>query len=409
MQSIDELELPHLAVETPEFAENPLPEIRAARRRHPWLAKSNVGYVVTEYAAMDEILRKDGNMRMSSPEIVDLMGAHDTLWGKFTLGIMLSKSGAEHRRLRDSVAAAFRPRNVNRMRPVMRSVISDLLDEWAPKGAFDFAEFAANFPIRVMFGLIGASSELLPGIRESLEIQGSSYSLEVEKMPIIENAMNKLWSFVEQVVAERGPGGDRGDLLDDLIAINQSGVLNDEELQIMLIFLFAAGYDTSKNLLTMLMHSMLGNPDVWERCAEDRDYCDKVVKEQLRFGSPSNVYRLVTSEFEYRGVRFPENTNLFLPISVSGHDPDAFETPDVFDPEHNAGDRNLAFGRGIHLCLGQFLAQAQVEEGIHQIAQRITKPRLTGKVASRPFLGVWGIRSLPITFDPAPARHQVPA
>jgi len=383
--------------------------IKAARRQHPWLARSDAGYVITEYSAMDEILRKDDNVRMSSPEIVELMGAEGTLWGKFTLGIMLSKSGAEHKRLRDSVAAAFRPRNVNRMRPVMRSVIANLLDEWAPKGAFDFAEFAANFPIRVMFGLIGASLDHLPGIRESLEIQGASYALEVEKMPIIENAMQNLWNFVERVIDERGPNGDKGDLLDELIAINTSGVLSDEELQIMLIFLFAAGYDTSKNLMTMLMHTMLSHLDAWERCAEDRDYCDKVVKEQLRYGSPANMYRLVTEAFEYRGVRFPEKTNIFLPTSISGHDPGTFENPDTFDPERNAGDRHLAFGRGQHLCLGQFLAQAQVEEAVHQVAQRITRPRLVGKVSSRPFLGVWGIKSLPIEFEPAPARSQVAA
>lgn len=405
MPSVNELPLSHLPIATPEFSVDPMPHFEAARRQHPWLARCDVGYVVTEYAAMKEILQKDDKLRMSSKEIVDLMGARGTGWGRFTEEMMLSKSGADHSRLRGSVAAAFTPRSVNRLRPVMQEVAAALLDEWAPKAAFDFAEFAADFPIRVMFGLIGASPDLLPGIRASLEVHGSSYSLEPWRMPVIEEAYQVLWNFVDVLIVERGPDAGKGDLLDDLIAANTSGALNDEELRIMLVFLFAAGYDTSKNLLTLLMDSMLNAPDVWARCAEDRAYCDKVVEEQLRHGSPSNVYRQVTEDFEYRGVLVPKDTMLILPLTISGRDATAFQNPTAFAPDRSDTERHLAFGRGMHICLGQFLARAQAEEGVHLIAQRITHPRLAGAVTWRPFPGVWGIKSLPIAFDPGPSRR----
>jgi cytochrome P450 len=404
MPSIETLELGHLPIEEPELAEDPMPYFEAARRQHPWLARCNVGYVVTEYTAMKEILHKDGNLRMSSAEIVDIMGARGTGWGRFTEEMMLSKSGADHSRLRDSVAAAFTPRAANSLRPVMRDVVTALLDEWAPKGSFDFAEFAANFPIRVMFGLMGASPDLLPDIRSSLEVQGSSFSLEASRMPVIEQAYQVLWSFVDELIAGRGREAGKGDLLDDLIAASTSGALTDEELRIMLVFLFAAGYDTSKNLLTLLMYSMLDAPEVWARCAEDRLYCNKVVEEQLRLTSPSNVYRLVTEDLEYRGVVFPKDTMLIVPLTISGRHPEIYRNPMKFDPERSEKQRHLAFGRGIHICLGQFLARAQVQEGLHLIAQRITNPRLVGAVTWRPFPGVWGIRTLPIEFDPMP-RH----
>jgi cytochrome P450 len=71
---------------------------------------------------------------------------------------MLNRSGAEHARLRASVSAAFGRSRVKQMRPLMQTTVSALLDEWAPKGTFDFVEFAANFPIRIMFALIGAST-----------------------------------------------------------------------------------------------------------------------------------------------------------------------------------------------------------------------------------------------------------
>jgi cytochrome P450 len=408
MPAVNELELPPLALDAPDFGDDPMPHFAAARSQHDWLASSSLGPVITEYSAIDEILRLDDKLKMSGGEIVDLMGARGTGWGDFAAEMMLARSGEDHARLRNSVSGAFGPGNVQRMRPVMRETVSALLDEWAPKGAFDFSQFAARFPVRVMFGLIGASPDRLPPILNALEVQGSSFNMQVENMASIEESYQVLWRFVDELIAERGPNGGKGDLLDDMIAAKTEGRLNDKELRQMLIFLFAAGYDTSKNLLTLLMHSMIQNPQIWNRCAEDRDYCRKVVKEQLRHTSPSNTYRTVVEEFEYRDVRFPKDTMLIFPLGISGRDDRFFSDPMKFDPDRQGRAATLAFGRGMHICLGQFLAQANVEEGTHLIAQRITNPRLAGQPVWRTFAGVWGIKSLPIEFDPAPRRAGPP-
>lgn len=401
MLSISELDLAHLDIEAAEFGRNPMPHFEAARRRHPWLAGSAIGTVITEYRAIDELLRRDDTLKMPGENIAEIMGAKGTGWGAFAEDQMLCASGERHARLRASVSSALSPRGVAQLRPLMRSTIAALLDDWAPRGGFDFAEFAANFPVRVMFALIGASTGNLPAIMSSLEIHGSSFNLVVEDMPVIEAAYQTLWSFVDGLIAERGPDAGRGDLLDALIASNRNGQLTDVELRQMLILLFAAGYDTSKNLLTLLMHSMLGQPEIWRRCAEDSEYCKKVVREQLRHTSPSNSYRVVTETFEYRGVVFPKDTMLIFPLSISGRDPAIFQNPAGFDPDRQEKAGNIAFGRGMHICLGMFLAQANVEEGIHVIAQRVRNPRLAGEVIWRGFPGVWGIKHLPITFDPA--------
>jgi cytochrome P450 len=407
--SIHDLELQHLPIESRQFGIDPMPFVEQAQRQHSWLAASNLGHVVTEYRAMDEIMRLDNNLKMPGENIVDLMGARGTGWGRFAEDQMLARSGSEHARLRASVSTAFGPSSVKRMRPLMQTTVAALLDEWAPKGAFDFTEFAANFPIRIMFALIGTSTERLPAIISSLEIHGSSFNMEVEKMAIIEEAYQTLWSFVDDLIRERGQDGARGDLLDSLISAKSTGTLNDTELRQILILLFAAGYDTSKNLLTLLMHSMIQVPDIWKRCAEDPAYCRKVVVEQLRHTSPSNTYRVVTRTFDYRDVQFPQGTMLVFPVSIAGRDPSVFSNPTIFDPDRPEKAATLAFGRGMHFCLGKFLAQANVEEGAHLIAQRITNPRLAGEPIWRGFPGVWGIRSLPIEFDPAPARMPVSA
>jgi cytochrome P450 len=104
----------------------------------------------------------------------------------------------------------------------------------------------------------------------------------------------------------------------------------------------------------------------------------------------------VTESFTYRDVEIPAGTMLVFPLSVSGRDNEVFQQPHVFDPERSEKNPSQGFGRGMHMCIGQFLAIANVEEGLHQIAQRIIDPQLVGEVKWKLFPGVWGITSLPI-------------
>jgi len=395
------LDLAHLPVETATFAADPNPWMAEARHRHPWLARSHMGLVITSWRAIDAILRMDDALAMPGSEIVGIMGAEGTGWGDFAREMLLVRTGEDHARLRGAVSGAFGPGNVKRMRPVMVETIGALLDEWVPLGEFDFAAFAANFPVRVMFALIGGDVTRLPAILSSLEVQGSSFNMIVEDMPAIEAAYQVLWRFVDELVAERAAASPRGDLLDDLMAATARGEMTARELRQMLVFLFAAGYDTSKNLLTLLMDTMIGEPALWRRCGEDRAFCRDVVREQLRHTSPSNTYRVTTRAITWDGVAIPAGTMLLFPLGVSGRDRAMFAEPLRFDPEREDRTAPLAFGRGMHICLGQFLAQANVEEATHLIAQRLRNPRHAAPPQWRSFAGVWGIRSLPIAFDPA--------
>jgi cytochrome P450 len=403
MPPIDQLDLLHMPIATKEFGDDPLPWFERARKQHEWLAASDIGYVLTGYRAIDDIMRLDDKLTMPGEEIVDIMGARGTGWGDFAVDQMLVSSGERHKRLRGSVSTAFGPGNVKRLRPLMRETVTKILDEWAPKGAFDFVDFAAQFPVRVMFAMLGTSTERLPEIMKWLEVHGESFNLEVEKMDLIEHGYQTLWGFVDALVAERGRDGTSGDLLDVMIAAETNGQISDKELRQLLILMFAAGYDTTKNLTILLMRSMLDNPDVYRRCGEDFDYARKVVKEQLRFMTPSNTMRMVKDGFSYCGVDIPAGTMLVFPLTISGHDPALFGDPGKFDPERPEKHATQAFGRGMHICLGQFLAVANVEEGVHLIARRLANPRLAGEIAWKPFPGVWGITSLPIVFDPVMA------
>jgi cytochrome P450 len=412
MQTAAELDLPHLAMEEPAFAEDPFTRFAAARQEHPWLAKSAFGYVVTDYAAIKDLLSMDGPLRTAHDGVAEIMGATGSPWGRFLVEQILGQSGEAHKRMRDVLAPMFTPRNANRHRPLMRAVISRQLDEWAPKGAFDFEEFAAYFPVTVMCSLIGADPAAIPRLRSSMEALGLAMCLDRDHLPAMERGVQILDDFVHQLVAERrarGPSTGEPDLLDLLLEADHDGGLNDRELADLLIFLFVAGYDTSKNVLTLTMRLMLDRPEDWARCAEDKAFCGKVLEESLRFHSPATINRLATQDIIYRDVLFPEGTMFFLPVGVATRDPRAVPDAEAFQPERPQENRHMGFGRGMHICLGQFIARAQIEEGLHLIAQRVTRPKLVGSIGFRPFPGVWGLRGLPIEFTPAPARNDAAA
>jgi cytochrome P450 len=406
MTPITALDLSELDINAPAFWADPNPFVADARRKHAWLAKCAIGYVLTDYQSNKDLLSMDDKLRTPNKEITALMNAEGTPWGRWNNEFLLAHSGEKHRRLRNLVAPTFTPKIANLYRPIMRSVVSELLDEWAPKGHFDFAVFASYFPITVMCRLIGARSGVVPLIKDALETMGSGFSLDPSLTPALNGAFATLWDFVDALIKERRAQGSSAqqtsDLLNALISANLEGDrLNDVELHDLLILLFGAGYDTSKNLLGMIMHLMLDRPDQWARVAHDRAFSDSVIEEALRHSSVVTTYRLANQDIHYREIAIPKDTLLVFPLPIAGRDPEVFKEPLVFDPARPAqAQRHLAFGRGLHICLGQFIARAQTEEGLPLIARRLIHPRRGGKVEWRPFPGIWGVRRLPMVFDP---------
>lgn len=399
-----ELDLPFLAIEDPDFSLDPSRRFAEARERHPWLARIPVGYMITQHAAMRDMMRNDAAMVMGFNEVVEYMGATGTPWGEFIKGTIQTQSGDTHVRLRDALRSAFSPRMANRYRDVMREQVNALLDEWLPKGGFDFEEFASYYPISVMCRMIGVPTGIIPGIRSALEALGLAMSMDRKHLPDLQKGTVLLEDTARQVIAERragsGPGAEE-DLLDMVLAVRERGQMSEEELVNLLVFMFVGGYDTSKNVITLMMYTLLDKPEVYAGCAESVDYTRKAMHETLRFHSPSSAMRKVTSDFAFRGVRFPAETLVMFPWGFSGRDETATENPDSFDPERKGlRGTHFAFGAGAHICLGQFIGMAQIEEGFQVIARRLKNPRLTGAPGWRPYPGVWGIAGLPIAFDP---------
>lgn len=405
---LDQLDLCKLPWNTPEMAADPYPFIEAARRQHPWLAKTDEGHVVFGYQAIKDLLELDSahKLRPSFDGIIEMLGARDTPWGRFTAEQMLALGGEEHKRLRDTFAARFTPRYANQIRPLMREIMAQLLKEWLPRGEFDFAEFASYYPVSVMASMIGAPLAAIGGLRESLETLGRAFSLDPALVPALQKAILHIDGFCQALVEERrqNPRHDGPeDLLDMLIAAGSEGGIPERQLFDMLIFLFEAGYDTSKNVFTYMMYEMTRQPAIYERCAEDADYCRRAVEEFLRYYNPSHSFRFTNADLVYDGVLLPRDTLLFFALVQSGRDPSVFDRADVFDPDRSVdpSKRLLAFGLGKHMCLGQYIARAQLQEGLRMAAQHMKNPQVAGPVTWRPYPGLWGLETLPITFTPA--------
>ena len=401
-----ELSLPFVDWDQPSFAADPMAGFAAARAQHPWIARCANGYVVHDYTAMRDLYIQDDRMRPSFDGIVAQLGAQNTPWGRFTEEQMIALPTAEHKLLRDTFAARFTPRYANELRPMMRATVTRLLDEWAPKGAFDFEEFASWFPISVMFTLVGAPIERIAGIKRDLETLGLAFSMDTARVPALQESIERLDALVHEIIADRraAPHAEAyRDMLDLVIEASDSGGISARQLADLIIFFFIAGYDTSKNVLTYTMYLMLQHPEVYRRCGEDVDYCRKAVEEALRYFNPGTSFRFVDREFAYRGVLLPRDTMLFFPLSISGRDPVHFINPEHFDPERPVDPqrRHIAFGLGKHMCLGQYIARAQLQEALHQLPQRLREPKLAGTHGWRPFPGLWGLQGLPIEFTPA--------
>ncbi|MDE2404334.1 MAG: cytochrome P450 [Sphingomonadales bacterium] len=405
MTALAELDLPFLEMERPEFGVDPLKHFAEARAKHPWLAASNYGYVVHEFTAIRDLFPQDDKLHPPYAAVVEMFGTKGTPWGRFTSEQMISLPPEEHKLLRHTFAAKFTPRFANQLRPAMRATIERLLDEHAGTGRMDFAEFASWYPISNMFDLVGADRARIAGIRDDLETLGLAFSLDKALIPALQTAIVQIDALVAETIEERRAdpnGSEKQDLLTLLVDTADQGRINARQLTDLIMFFFIAGYDTTKNVLTYTMYELLKYPEIYARCAEDHAYCADVVEEALRVFNPGSVARVTSEEVTYRDVTFPPDTMLYFTFNISGRDPDAFVDAERFDPDReiDRDHRHVAFGLGKHMCLGQYIARAQLQEAIHAIARRMKQPRLDGEIVWRPYPGSWGLKTLPFAFEP---------
>jgi cytochrome P450 len=367
-------------------------------------------YLVTRY--------EDARQALSDPRLSkDLYRAGDTylqVFGEKARQIntnMLNSDAPEHTRLRRLVTQVFTPRRIEAMRPRVEEIVEELLDRIAPLGKTDFVDdFALRLPLAVVGDLLGIPredhEEILSGT-QVIRTVGTGGRSPQENRAAIGEAQQRLHAYFTGLVAakRRNPGED---LVSSLIeARDGEGRLSEAELVSTAFLVLFAGYQTTSDFLGNAVVALLTNPDQLELLRNDPELIPAAVEELLRFdGSvPVSSFRFATEDLEIGGVHIPQGSIVTVVLSSANHDPALADDPDRLDLKR--GDvPHLAFGHGIHYCLGTALARMEATTALRRVLVRLPDLRLDVPVEDLQWLpaasAFRGLLELPLRFTPTP-------
>ncbi|MFK0223222.1 cytochrome P450 [Streptomyces vinaceus] len=392
----------------PAFLADPFPLYRQLREDGPVrrvvIAGALEAWLVTGY---EDGLAALSDTRLSS----DVRDAADTrlleqLPGterESMLGNMLRSDPPDHTRLRRLVSKAFTARRVAEMRPRVQEVTDRLLDAVVADGRADLvADFALPLPVTVISELLGVP------VDERHEFQRwTDRMLMRGAQPPDPAVVNEAWrhmrAYVTELIgAKRAEPGE--DLLSALItARDEEQRLSEDELVAMVFLLLAAGYVTTVNLISGGIAMLLAHPDQLDLLRSDPALLPGAVEEFLRYDGPVSpgIARFAREDVEIAGVRIPRGGTVLIGSAVADRDPDRFPDPDRLDITR-ADNAHLAFGHGIHYCLGAPLARLEGQIAIGTALRRLPGLALAVEPAQIPWRpgGLRGPLALPVTFTP---------
>jgi cytochrome P450 len=413
--------VPGAEIYTPEFRADPYPVYARLRAERPVVRVRTPrfdSFLVTRY--------DDARQALSDPRLSkDLYRAGDTylqVFGEKARQIntnMLNSDPPGHTRLRRLVTQAFTPRRIEAMRPRVEEIVERLLDRIAPLGRTDFVDdVALRLPLAVIGHLLGIPEadheEILSGT-QVIRTVGTGGRSPQEDRAAIGAAQERLHAyFTALVAAKRREPGD--DLVSALIAArDEDGSLSEAELVSSTFLLLFAGYQTTSDFLGNAVVALLTNPDQLALLRAEPERLPDAVEELLRFdGSvPVSSFRFATEDLEIGGVTIPQGSIVTVVLSSASHDPALVDDPDRLDiTRTDAG--HLAFGHGIHYCLGTALARMEATTALRRVLVRLPDLRLDVPVDELQWLpaasAFRGLLSLPLTFTPetpAPSRQSV--
>ncbi len=318
---------------------------------------------------------------------------------------ILSMEGPGHARLRRLVAPAFTPASANRLRPTMRTVVTELIDRVAPSGRCEFVtDICEPYPIPIICELLGAPPEDWKLFSAwATDIFRIFNGMLDEDLPLIERAANELTAYVGEMVAERR-ASPRQDLLSDLIAIEEEGDrLSTEEMTMLAEAVLMAGTDTTRNQLACSVSLFADYPEQWELLGQRPELAARAVEESMRYlGAVRSTARFAAEDAVYRDVLFPQGTIVSTALAGANRDPDVWDLPDEFDITTERETAHVTFGSGSHFCMGAALARAELQEALALLARRMPGLARDGEVSWKPpTFGIWGPARLPVRFDPS--------
>jgi cytochrome P450 len=314
---------------------------------------------------------------------------------------MLNSDPPDHERLRKLVNKAFTARRVEQLRPRITAITTELLDDMSTRREVDLlASFAFPLPITVICELLGVPVADRDEFRAwSASIVSNTISPEVFQA----HATAMTSYFRTMLAARRREPAD--DLLSALVvARDEEDRLTEDELLSMAFLLLVAGHETTVNLIGSGMLALLLNPGELDRLRADPSLLDSAVEELLRYVNPVNnaTFRFAGEPLEIGGQQISPDEVVLVSLSGANRDPSRYADPDRLDLSRD-GAGHLAFGHGIHYCLGAPLARLEAEIAFSGLLERFGSMTLAVPADSlrwRPSTLIHGLESLPIRLVP---------
>ena len=341
-------------------------------------------WVLTRYEDVDMVLRD--HRRFSKDD-----GIEDEYRS------MLHHDPPDHTRLRSLVSKAFTPRSVRELHPRVERIVAELLDDLDGKDRFDLIESVAfPMPVTVIAEMLGVPARDMDRFERwsndiSLTIEPS---LRDDQIRLVERATEELYEYFEGIIEERRLNPEDDMITALLNAEDEGDRLTHAELLGTLVLLLVAGNETTRNLIGNGMRALLKHPEQLQRLRDNPDLLDSALNELLRYDSPVQLDgRLVHSDVEIGGQRIIAGQRVLCAIGAANRDPSVFAEPHELDIGRDEKS-NIAFGRGIHHCLGAPLAMLEARAAFSALLDRYSSIELVAEPVYRQQVVLRGVEEL---------------
>jgi cytochrome P450 len=307
----------------------------------------------------------------------------------------------EHLDMRKIVHGYFTPKAMESWRPFVVNAIKELLDAAEEKGSMDvMRDLATPLPVLVIAQMMGVPAEDRPYVRQLAEKLLYIGRGEHDRMPILTDGMKGMVEYVSPLVDERivKPGDD---FISVLASGEKKGVFSRHQVLVNTSLLLLAGHETTINLICNGTLAFIQHPDQWALYKQDPVGRAKWATEEcLRYDAPvKSIQRLASQDIEMRDKVMRKDDRIRWFISSANRDPNVFADPDKFDISRQPNP-HVAFGNGVHHCLGATLARVEGQEVFKALAERFPNLQLKSEdVDYQPSITFRSLKSLPVTWQ----------
>lgn len=371
-------------------------------------------YIVTRYGDLRAVLT-DPHSYSNEVDRASLQGPENAAWlhdyldqhGWPHIPTLQRTDPPAHTRYRKLLDRVFTVATVRALTPHIRDVAHGLIDAFAAKGECEFIEaFAVPLPGIILAEQMGLDASQVATFRKWADAMLAPASRVMSRDELRANADIELEAqhFLRDVFEDRRQN-PRDDLISRLVHAHQGdeAPLSMAELQSIMSQLIGGGFESTTTTLGHALRQLILNPDQARALRDDRTLMRGFVDEVIRYESPTQgLRRRTTRDVELAGTLIPKGSVVIVRYGAANRDAEKFACPHAFDMQRKNAGQHLAFGAGLHFCIGAVLAKAEITEGIAAMLDRLDNIRLARPLTEpihRPNFLTLPLRELPIRFD----------